>query len=66
MTTQTDRLTRIRWLESIILRVLPEYFVCAECGPFVKVDEDGCCWYCGRGTKVRKAINVLRRRKHDA
>lgn len=29
-----------------------EHFVCPECGPRVKADEDGCCATCGRDCRV--------------
>ena len=35
---------------SLLLMVLPECFVCPDCGPIVKADEDGCCAYCGADT----------------
>lgn len=27
-----------------------EHFVCPNCGPHVRADEDGCCGTCGRDT----------------
>ena len=39
--------------------VLPECFVCDDCGPFVRADEDGCCAMCGKDAKVRKTKGVL-------
>jgi hypothetical protein len=29
-----------------------EHFVCPDCGPHVKVDEDGCCAMCGADCTV--------------
>ena len=29
-----------------------EHFVCKDCGPHTKADEDGCCAYCGRDCTV--------------
>lgn len=34
-------------LVALFTRILPEVFVCVECGPFMKSDEDGCCADCG-------------------
>ena len=34
-------------LMALIEKILPEVFVCVECGPFMKSDEDGCCGTCG-------------------
>lgn len=31
---------------------LEEHFVCPDCGPHTKVDEDGCCAYCGADTTL--------------
>jgi len=29
-----------------------DHFVCKDCGPHTKADEDGCCAYCGRDCTV--------------
>jgi len=42
-----------------LLRVLPECFVCSECGPLVKADEDGCCTTCGRDCEVKPTADAL-------
>lgn len=46
-------------LRKLILLVLPECAVCPECGPFVRIDEDGCCTMCGRATRTMETKEVL-------
>jgi hypothetical protein len=36
-----------------------EHFVCKDCGPHTKADEDGCCAYCGRDCKVEPCKPTL-------
>lgn len=39
------------------------YTFCVECGPEVKVDEDGCCEECGRdavGEWAQTAVSAIR------
>jgi len=55
---ETERAT-VAELRVVFLRVLPECFVCEECGPLVKADEDGCCATCGRDCKVRPTADAL-------
>lgn len=41
-------------------------FSCRECGPFVAVDEDGCCITCGAEAKVVKFETAVRRYRRRA
>jgi len=40
-------------------RACPVAWICPECGPFIKVDEDGCCASCGADAVVRDYVENL-------
>jgi len=46
-------------LHALVLSLLPGCFVCGACGPFVKVDESGCCTTCGKDCVPQKTAAVL-------
>ena len=50
---------RVAELEATLRRVLPEHFVCSNCGPMVKADEDGCCSQCGRDTTIGVTSDLM-------
>ena len=39
----------------------PECFVCADCGPLVKADEDGLCAYWGTEVVIQPTLEALAR-----
>ena len=49
----------VAWLriavEELCNRVAP--WTCPECGPHIKVDEDGCCVMCGAAAEKRGPLN---------
>ena len=40
------------------VKPLLEWFVCSECGPKVRADEDGCCATCGRDCAIANAKGI--------
>ena len=42
-----EALGELQRLRQLLATVLPEHFVCPDCGPFVAADDDGCCIHCG-------------------
>ena len=42
----------------MMARRMPECFVCPDCGPFVWVDEDGCCVTCGADTRLESVLLI--------
>lgn len=51
---------RIESLEKLLVRILPDCMVCQEHGPFVKIDEDGCCTHCGEGATAVPSMEALK------
>jgi len=55
-------------LVALFKRLLPKVFVCVECGPFMKSDEDGCCIVCGSDGAIIvpfDAAYVAYKERHD-
>lgn len=46
-------------LKALLEAVLPECYVCPECGPVAKVDVDGCCVSCGRDCEIEFTRDAL-------
>ena len=55
MKTKLDKDEFIR----LILDLLPECFICDECGPLIKVDEEGCCVTCGIDARIISTKDLL-------
>ena len=52
-------LHNLREAKRLFLKVFPDCFVCPNCGPFAKVDEDTCCATCGRDTEIMNSETAL-------
>lgn len=50
---QRDRLLKM------LLLVLPDCFICPDCGPLIRADEDGCCSTCGAECSISPTQEAL-------